>query len=151
MKRGPKPKPPRLRLLNGNASKRPLPEPSLKAKASIPEAPKFLTLEARREWKRITRALGALGSLTEFSLSDLTCYCRAWGRLAKAERKLKTKGEVLRGLRNGGQYQNPWLAVAKQAAMDLAKFGSRLGLDSIAPSAEPQDELEDFLNGPAAS
>lgn len=148
MARGPKPKAPQLRILNGNASKRPISE--ARVVASIPKAPKVLTAEAKREWKRITKELGDLNKLTELSLSDLTGYCVWWGRLLKAEAKLKREGEVLKG-RNGGPYQNPWLAVAKRASEQVARFATRLGLERLNAAADATDEFEDFLNNDEAA
>ena len=149
MSRGTKPKAPQLRILNGNASKRPISE--ARVVASIPKAPVILTADARREWNRITKELGALNKLTQLSLSDLTGYCVWLARAFKADAKLKREGEVLKGQRNGGSYQNPWLAVSKRAWEQVAKFATRLGLDRLSAGAEAPDEFEDFLNDDEAA
>lgn len=142
--RGPKPKSPRLRILNGNASKRPVAsdiEP-----ASIPAKPKEFSPDASREWDRITAELAERGRVTQLNLADLAAYCIAYARMLKAERNLKRQGEILKGARNGGSYQNPWLAVAKRAAEQVAKFGSRLRLESSEGGHKQTDAFDDFLN-----
>lgn len=147
--RGPKPKTPRLRILNGNASKRPVASDS--EPVSIPDKPKQLTGDASREWDRITAELVAMGRITKRSLTDLIAYCVAYARLLKAERNLKREGEVLTGARNGGVYQNPWMAVSNRAAAQCAKFASRLGLDQIGNGQEKRDSFDEFLNDDSAT
>lgn len=143
MARGPRPKPPRLRILNGNASKRPLSDD--RESVSIPAKPKELTADAGREWNRITSELAKRGRITQLNLADLTAYSIAFARMLKAERKLKITGEVLTGP-NGGVYQSPWLAVAKRAAEQVARFGGRLGLDRTGESAGTVDAFDEYLN-----
>ena len=51
-KPGDKPKPKALRVLQGNPSKRPLPQ-TLDVEPSLPSAPEHLSAEARAEWDRV--------------------------------------------------------------------------------------------------
>ena len=92
-----------------------------------------------------------MGRITQRSLTDLIAYCVAYARLLKAERNLKREGEVLTGARNGGVYQNPWMAVSNRAAAQCAKFASRLGLDQIGNGQEKRDSFDEFLNDDSAT
>ena len=79
--RGPMPKPAALRLLEGNAGKRPLNlTDGINPKIEIPAPPKHLGREARKEWKRITPLLEDLGLISGLDRTALALYCQAAGR-----------------------------------------------------------------------
>ena len=84
--RGPLPKPTVLKLLEGNAGKRPL---DLAAGANprieIPSAPKHLGAEAKKEWRRIAPLLEELGLISGLDRAALALYCQTAGRLAELE------------------------------------------------------------------
>ena len=84
--RGPLPKPAALRLLEGNAGKRTLDlTAGVNPRIEIPSAPKHLSVEARKEWKRITPFLEELGLISGLDRTALALYCQAAGRLAELE------------------------------------------------------------------
>ncbi len=84
--RGPLPKPAALRLLEGNAGKRPLDlTAGVNPKIEVPSVPKHLGAEARKEWKRITPILEELGLISGLDRTALALYCQASGRLAELE------------------------------------------------------------------
>lgn len=84
--RGPLPKPAALRLLEGNAGKRALDlAAGVNPRIEIPSAPKHLSIEARKEWKRITPLLEDLGLISGLDRTALALYCQASGRLAELE------------------------------------------------------------------
>ena len=84
--RGPLPKPAALRALEGNAGKRPLDLSSgVNPAIAIPDAPRHLGKEARKEWRRITPLLEELGLISGLDRSALALYCQAAGRLAELE------------------------------------------------------------------
>lgn len=84
--RGPLPKPAALRLLEGNAGKRPLDlSAGVNPRVEVPSAPKHLSVEARKEWKRITPLLEDLGLISGLDRTALALYCQAAGRLAELE------------------------------------------------------------------
>ena len=60
-KKGPPPLPLALRILNGNASKRPLPKDAPRPVARAPRRPAHVTGYARRWWERTVPALVVLG------------------------------------------------------------------------------------------
>lgn len=94
--RGPMAKPTALRLLEGNAGKRPLDlSAGVNPTIAIPDAPRHLGREARKEWKRITPLLEELGLISGLDRSALAMYCQAAGRLAELETAFGRKVDAL--------------------------------------------------------
>lgn len=90
--RGPLPQPNVLRLLTGNASKRPLNlADGVNPRVEIPSAPKHLGKEAVKEWKRITPLLEELGLISGLDRAALGLYCQAVGRLTELETAFEAK------------------------------------------------------------
>ena len=81
-KRGPRPKPTALRVLEGNPSKRPLPPNEPKPPSiSAPAAPLTLDAVGRTEWRRLAPQLQTLGLLTEIDRSALEVCCQIYSEL----------------------------------------------------------------------
>ncbi|MFD1709079.1 phage terminase small subunit P27 family [Ottowia sp. GY511] len=90
--RGPLPKPAALRLLEGNASKRALDlSAGVNPTIAVPDAPRHLGREARKEWKRITPLLEELGLISGLDRAALALYCQTAGRLAELETSFNRK------------------------------------------------------------
>ena len=94
--RGPMPKPPALRLLEGNAGKRSLNlSDGVNPRIEIPAPPQHLGREARKEWKRITPLLEELGLISGLDRAALALYCQSAGRLAELEKAFNGKVDLL--------------------------------------------------------
>ena len=95
--RGRKPKPTRVKELEGNPGKRRLntTESHPPVPAAVPYAPKFVNAEAKAEWNRMVNILLGMGLYTEVDHAALAMYCQAWGRWVIAERKLSAEGEII--------------------------------------------------------
>ena len=108
--RGRKPKPTKLKLIEGNPGKRPMnprePRPALR----VPTCPAHLCPSAKAEWKRLAGQLYVLGILSDLDRSAMAAYCHAYGRWVEAERKLKETPTLIK-LPSGYLQQNPWLAI----------------------------------------
>jgi len=101
--RGPLPKPAALRLLEGNAGKRPLNlADGINPRIEVPSVPKHLGQEARKEWKRITPLLAELGLVSGLDRAALALYCQAVGRLSELETSFN--GQVDRLVAEGMTY-----------------------------------------------
>lgn len=101
--RGPLPKPAALRLLEGNAGKRTLDlTAGINPRIEVPSAPRHLSTEAKREWKRITPLLEELGLISGLDRTALALYCQAAGRLAELETAFN--GMVARLVADGKDY-----------------------------------------------
>ena len=113
--RGPAKTPTVLNELRGNPGKRGRnhgePRPGA---GKLPSAPRSLSVEGRREWRRVARRLWAVGLLTEVDHDALTLYCETWAAWQRAEAVVREKGEVVRTA-NGNVIQNPYLSIANRA------------------------------------
>jgi P27 family predicted phage terminase small subunit len=131
--RGRKPKPTALRLIEGNANKRPLnarePKPAIK----IPTCPAHLNPSAKAEWKRIARQMFTLGMISELDRAALAAYCQAYGRWAEAERKLSETPSLIK-LPSGYIQPSPWLAIANKQLELMIRYMSELGLSPVSRS-----------------
>ena len=125
--RGRKPIPTVLKIMRGNPGHRPLNAQEPIYPSAVPKPPKHLGIEARKEWRRITRLLNSVGLIAEVDLVTLTGYCTAWGRLVDAESKIIQYGVVLQG--DKGFYQSPYLSIANKALVLLMKYSALFGFD----------------------
>lgn len=90
--RGPQPKPTLLKLIQGNPGKRPLNmADGVNPEVAIPDPPRHLNKEARKEWKRVSAELYSLGLISRLDRAALTLYCQAWGQLVMLEESLNRK------------------------------------------------------------
>ncbi len=129
--RGRKPKPTRLKLLAGNPGRRPLnerePQPSLPP--SLPDPPKHLSRDARKEWNLVGGILLRMRSLTELDLSALAAYATVYGRWVQAERDIARKGILVPPTpRSKSKVHNPMLAVANKCLQQIVQFLGEFGL-----------------------
>ena len=120
MGKGRKPKPRALRLLNGNAGKRPLP-PDIQPPRTddVPEPPRGMPAQARKEWRRIAPLLYEIGLLTKIDLVALEAYCRVYARWLEAEKNIKKYGMVIKSEK--GPVLSPYLRIADTCLDQLRK------------------------------
>lgn len=90
--RGPKPQSNVIKFLRGNPGKRTLDlSDGVQPEVAIPDVPKHLSKEARKEWRRITVELDEVGLISKLDRAALAIYCQTWGRLVLAEQALEAK------------------------------------------------------------
>jgi P27 family predicted phage terminase small subunit len=136
-KRGRKPKPPHLKLIEGNPGKRPIPELP-QAPSGAPNEPTWsdvfgrgkplepLRKAAAREWKRVVPILDNLGYLSPIDVRILTDYCVCVARLEQCEREITTRGLLVET--PSGFARNPAITPANQYRQQLRFYLSELGL-----------------------
>lgn len=94
-KRGPKPKPTAIRMLDGNPSRRPLPlnEPTC---AHPPVMPATVGADsfASAEWTRIRDACPP-NLFTAMDAATLAQYCLAWSMLVRSQEEIDTRGLII--------------------------------------------------------
>ena len=149
-RRGPAPKPTRMKALAGNPGKRPLNRREPQPKQGLPRCPAQLSEEAKREWKRISKELDRLGLLTVLDRAALSAYCQAWGRWIEAEQRLRQHGVIVKSP-NGFPVQSPYLAVANKAMAQMSKLLVEFGLSPSSRSriqSPLDDEDDDEFLGP---
>jgi P27 family predicted phage terminase small subunit len=149
--RGRKPTPTKLRILRGNASKKPLNPREPKPKRHVPTCPEHLDDVAKAEWQRKTQELDAVGMLTDLDGVMLAVWCVAYSDWVSARQMLsKFGGTMLKG--DNSVYQNPYLHVASKAVEQMLKVGPLFGLDPSSrqrlhaqPATTEQDDLAAFI------
>lgn len=153
MKPGTKPKPTRLKLIEGNRGKRPLNSKEPRTVTARPSAPPHLTADALEEWNRVATWLHRIGLLSEVDRAALAAYAQAYGRWVQAERaiaKMAEKDQLTGGLMiktsNGNAIQNPLVGTANKAAADMMRYAAEFGMTPSARTriaAEAQEESDD--------
>jgi P27 family predicted phage terminase small subunit len=152
--------PTHLRLIRGNASKRPIrSEPQPARSLEIPQPPEFLARYAREEWYRVAPELYRLGLLTLVDVTALAAYCDAYGRwrtaseaLAKMAERDATGRALLVKNADGNARQNPLVKIAANAAKDMLRFAGEFGLTPVARAriaagvyAQPNGKFDGLL------
>jgi P27 family predicted phage terminase small subunit len=128
--RGRKPKPTRLKLIEGNPGKRATNQHDLRPEPKVPTCPAHLCPAAKAEWKRLARELFLLGIVMDLDRAALAAYSQAYGRWAEAERKLKDT-PVLIKLPSGYIQPSPWLGIGNKQLELMAKYVAELGLSPV--------------------
>jgi P27 family predicted phage terminase small subunit len=125
--RGRKPKPTRLKLIEGNPGRRPINGSEPKPPGAQPTCPAHLNPSAKAEWKRLARDLNKIGLLTMIDRAALAAYCQSYGRWVEAERKLTETPPLLKT--PAGYVQvSPWLTIANKERELMARYMAELGL-----------------------
>jgi len=81
---GRKPKPTKLKIIEGNPGKRPLNENEPIPQSIAPECPDWLSDDAKKEWKRLAPELERLGLLTVLDMAAFAGYCQSYAKLKKS-------------------------------------------------------------------
>ena len=149
--RGPAPKPTAVKILQGKPGHRPLPANEPKPDSGrLPSAPRWLSDEAKREWKRIAPRLHAVGLLTEVDGLALAMLCEAFAQYMAAKAVVDREGLLLVS-EKGNSYQHPAAGLMTQARGELLKWAREFGMTPSARSrisvqaAEDAPTLADML------
>lgn len=156
--RGPKPLPANVHALRGNASKKPLAQllDGIHPEISIPGCPPHLQPEAKREWKRVSVELEALGLISKIDRGALSGYCSAWAETVHCERKISEynnadpKGEagLVGTTPSGYQQMSIWVQIRNRAYDRMMKFASEFGMSPSARSRVTASENDGQLGLP---
>ena len=79
---GRKPKPTVLKKLEGNPGK------------GMPDCPKWLLPEAKKEWERLCVKLSEIGVLTEIDMAAFAAYCQSYARWKEAQEHIDSEGST---------------------------------------------------------
>lgn len=157
MIRGTKPKPTKLKMLQGNPGKRPLNENEPKPEKSLPTPPGFLSDKAKEEWERVATPLYKLGLLTELDRTVLAGYCQLYSRWEAIEDALAEDELVMyrhtvdgAGIEHAEKKQNPLVIMARQTLKEIRMFCAEFGMTVSSRSrmvvgGEPRDPLDEYL------
>ena len=152
MKRpGPAPLPTNLKVLRGNPGKRRLIDQEPDPPVSIPSCPQHLGTVAKKEWRRITKELKAIGIITELDRAALAGYCDAYATWVEACGQLGQYGMVLKAP-SGYPIPSPYLAIRDRSLDQMRAFLTEFGMTPSSRSRvrvknPKQQNLFDFLDG----
>ena len=150
-RQGRKPRPTKLKLLEGNPGKRRLNDKEPDPPPAVPSCPDHLSPAAKKEWERVTPLLEKLGLLSQIDGAALSLYCQAWGRWVEAEEALRTYGVMVKSP-NGFPMQSPYLAVANRAMEQIRAMLTEFGMSpssrtrAHALASGDDDEWGDLLD-----
>ncbi|APM39939.1 phage terminase small subunit P27 family [Clostridium kluyveri] len=125
--RGRKPKPTALKVLEGNPGKRPLNVNEPKPEKKAPKCPTWLEPEAKKEWRRMSRSLEAIGILTKVDAASFAGYCQSYARWKEAEEFLTKHGTIFK-TPSGYIQQVPQVSIAQTYLKIMKDFCSEFGL-----------------------
>jgi P27 family predicted phage terminase small subunit len=165
--KGRRPKPTRLRVIEGNRGKRPVNQAEAKPAATVPRPPRHfskrgrelaqegqqLALEATREYHRVSRQLSKLGLLTDIDGALLALYCDAYARWVVASRGLQKHGLLVKaGRSDRGPVKSPYATLVDHAFDRMVKIATEFGMSPSsrsriqgAPAASNDPEEAFFL------
>jgi P27 family predicted phage terminase small subunit len=121
-----------------------------------PNPPAALSVEARREWRRLAKPLHAAGILTEWDRGIFAAYCTARANFNVAARQLAQEGLTFRDAR-GVIRPHPCIRILRDASDTIRLNGERLSLDPFSRSRHavpnPQADIPDLddVLGPRSS
>ncbi len=137
-RRGPPAKPTALKLIAGNPGKRRLNEREPKPSAGSPHCPEWLSVEARKVWKRLVPQLRAMRVLTLVDADALAAYCHTYVRWRDAEDFLSKHGAVYPLRDEQGRVkcmqQFPQVSIARNLLLVLRAYQQEFGLTPAARS-----------------
>ena len=110
--------------------RKPTPQPGLEIGA--PDAPLFLTPEAKREWKRLMPELVRAAMITPLDGITLGLLCESLVTLRWASQVLHDEGRVLVNERSGALYLHPGVSIMEKALDEIRALAKALGLTPAA-------------------
>lgn len=151
---GRKPKPTEQKKLAGNPGKRALnqAEPRLPEFDKPPSPPPYLSVPAKKEWKRVAPLLLTARVLTQGDITALEAYCIQYGVMVEAQKDIKKRGMMIKQGK-GMMLVNPMFEVQQKVLTQMRQFMVEFGLTPSSrsrihvPPAEKADEFGDFLSG----
>lgn len=129
-RRGPAPKPTRLRLLHGDEERyinRDEPQPG----EGLPDAPTDMDMVSRAVWDFVLAELDVMGLATKPDRDQLHAYCEAVSLHAKACAMVQKAGPLIKD-KDGYVRTNPAVRIQIQAARTMLIFAREFGLTPAA-------------------
>lgn len=153
MPRGRKPKPPQLRLIEGNPGKRALKSAPMPPVSVGMTPPAHLNADAKRYWRSLLPELEVLGLLAKIDRAAIAVVCQSYGVWADSERRLRAYnaspagqkvGAYLVETAGGTIMQHPLVNIAREARRDVVRFSVEFGMT---PSARSRVDVTAGLGG----
>jgi P27 family predicted phage terminase small subunit len=135
--RGRKPKPTHLRLLDGNAGKRPVNESEPVPRGDLRDPPDWLTDDQKEGWRYALDAAPA-GMLKRLDRSTLAIWVVAEDLHRQASIAVGKFGLITKSANKGEPMQNPYLPIINRQAQIMLKAAAELG---FTPSSRTRVEV----------
>lgn len=142
-RRGPPPKPSKLKKLQGTFRKDRAAPRELVAKPGVPPRPTWLNAEGRAEWERVVPQLQALGILSTIDQSMLADYCTAHALAVNATKKYQREGMTIKV--NGQLQKHPAVKIAQEARSQAARLAGEFGLSPSSRTRISTPSADDAL------
>jgi P27 family predicted phage terminase small subunit len=150
---GRKPLPTHLKIVKGTARPHRINRDEARPAVSVPAPSDHLDAKAKTKFAEVSELLARHGLMTALDGAAIERYAIVWCRWIDAEAEVKRRGTVVKTV-GGNIIQNPFLAIANRAMLQLAQIETEFGLTPssrtrIRVGAPPQqtDEFEEFLRG----
>ncbi len=157
---GRKPKPTKLKILEGNPGRRPLNENEPNPLPIAPKCPDWLLDEAKKEWNRLAPELEILGLLTIIDKIAFAGLCQSYAKWKAAEEFIKKNGTTYRIPKTdkSGKVVSvyiasfPEVAIANQSLNQIKAFAAEFGLTPSSrgriylPGEASDDEFDKLLD-----
>lgn len=143
-RRGPPPKPSKLKKLQGTYRKDRAAARELVAKPGVPPRPTWLNAEGKAEWDRVVPQLEALGILAVIDQSMLADYCTAHALAVNATKKYQREGMTIKV--NGQLQKHPAVKIAQEARAQAARLAGEFGLSPSSRTRISTPAGDDALN-----
>ena len=123
-------KPTRMRVLQGNPGRRPLPEnePEPKRGKRAPSVPSWLGEEAKEVWRAHARKLWELGLLTDLDLDALATLCETTALYRTAVAMIGKQGAVWVSEETGYTQQTAWVGIRNNALKQMQSLWAEFGM-----------------------
>ena len=150
------PKPTALKRLEGNPGKRPLNRHEPQPRVDSVYCPRWLSQDAKREWRRVAPELTRLGLLTLVDRAALAAYCEAYAEWLLACRAL-TEGGYTFTTDKGYVVPHPMVGIKQKALDRMRAFMTEFGMTPssrsriVLPPQEPDNPVIEFLRTPRIS
>jgi P27 family predicted phage terminase small subunit len=129
MGKGRPPKPAIQKLLEGDKTKRGIPEHEPQPLAGYPDPPADLKPDALAVWDSLRRSIESCGHITQVDQWSLATLCKAIARQLKCEEEIEKEGSVI--VVNGFPQRNPWEITREKAVQECERLMTRLSLSPL--------------------
>ena len=103
----------------------------LRVETPRPTCPAWLSLEGKREWRRVLPFLQKLGLLTALDRAALANYCESWSEWVRYQADIVRYGTI-RIAADGTPQPTPWVRLASEARDRMMRAAAQFG---FSPSA----------------
>jgi P27 family predicted phage terminase small subunit len=150
--KGRKPKPTNLKILQGNAGRRPLNKTDISVEVleKAPECPEWIGRHGAEVWARVADWLVGSKILAESDTHNLEAFCSAYQNYRDASEHIRLHGLVITN-QNGELKKNPACTVVAESLRQMNVYGASLGLDPAsrtrlaAPNENQENPFESLL------